>query len=44
MLNLDSQAHPGIAAGEASAMKLARSIGLTTVDIDLRSPLATSAV
>lgn len=35
ILKVDSQAHPGVVAAEADAMRLARTIGLTTVDVEL---------
>jgi len=36
IIKLDSQSHPGVVAAEAAAMKLARAVGLTTVDVELR--------
>jgi serine/threonine-protein kinase HipA len=35
IVKLDSQAHPGVVAAEASAMRLARHVGLTTVATEL---------
>lgn len=37
ILKLDSQSHPGVVAAEADAMKLARAVGLTTVDVELQT-------
>ena len=35
ILKLDSQSHPGVVTAEVAAMKLAKAVGLTTVDIEL---------
>lgn len=35
ILKLDSQAHTGVVAAEAAAMRLARELNLTTVDVEL---------
>ena len=35
ILKLDSQAHPGVVAAEAEAMRLAKALGLTTVDVEV---------